>query len=113
MCKWFLNVFVDTLPLPSLLAVWDLLLTGRPAVLLHADAVEAQYAEAPPPLSVAPPSAAAPSTSPPSGCSDGLVRVALALIESQADALSDALSTALGACGQPDPSVAYAALLHA
>ena len=27
-CKWFLNIFVDTLPLPALLAVWDLILTN-------------------------------------------------------------------------------------
>ena len=29
-CKWFLNLFVDTLPLPSLLAVWDAILVVAP-----------------------------------------------------------------------------------
>ena len=49
-CKWFLNMFVDTLPLASLLAVWDLMLTLPPQPAVAAapaeEAAEPAIAEA-------------------------------------------------------------------
>ena len=40
-CKWFLNMFVDTLPLASLLAVWDIMLTLPEPAVAAAPAEEA------------------------------------------------------------------------
>ena len=51
-CKWFLNLFVDTLPLPLLLAVWDLILMTPPAA--PDGAAGASLLKEPPSAAVAP-----------------------------------------------------------
>ena len=130
-CKWFLNIFVETLPLPSLLAVWDLLLcTDSTAV--SATPSQPRWPSPSSPSSPPPPpwADAAPGAAPGAvagaaadaaagvdaaavamggaGPTDGLLRVALALLESHATSLLDTLDTS----PPPDASVAYAALLQ-
>ena len=89
LAKWFLNLWVDVLPLPCLLGAWDLMLGGG--------ALEA--AEAARSGGVALEAAAA----------DTNVRVALALLQ----AAEPQLSKALGSGSAADGSAAYLALLRA
>ena len=111
-CKWFLNLFVDALPFPALLAVWDLLLTD-PMLLDTTPPTSggtlmdsAKYPEMAASHET-PPRAGSPTVSSPTIPTDGLLRVTLALISAH----EGAILAALGSTGCPDASVAYSSLL--
>ena len=105
-CKWFLNVFVDTLALDSLLAVWDLILSpAEQGTSPSSSAATAATAA----------TAAAAAATAPAACtlarppSDALLRISISLLLMHEGNLLDALDDTGGM--PADASVAYAALL--
>lgn len=133
-CKWFLNLYVDTLPLESLIAAWDLLMTGPSASAPldtasgHADPatlaatlvggtaaaaelrprVELLSTVEPPPSLPPSPDVAQPAAS--SYSSSALLRVALGLLTLYAPRISLHLTDEL--LREIDATTAYAALLQ-